>query len=117
MTPGKFWPETTPLQRHVKSSECNQKTEISVCLYERFSKFDPGSGSVSPFKQMRNENSQELRFSEKVMFFHKVLLDCERKFAGQTKKLISTKWRSEIAAIMNISVSYVYHNFIFTNII
>ena len=64
-----------------------------------------------------HENSQELSFSGKVMFFHKVLLDCERKFAGQTKKLISTKWRSEIAAIMNKSVSYVYHNFIFTKII
>lgn len=55
-----------------------------------------------------HENSQELSFSEKVMFFHKVSLDCERKFAGQTKKLISTKWRSEIAAIMNKSVSIMY---------
>ena len=71
------------LQRLVKSSECTQKREISVCLYGRLSKFDPGSGSVSCFKHNElHENSQELSFSEKVMFFHKVLLDCERKFAG-----------------------------------
>ena len=117
MTPGKFWAETmhtrAALQRLLKSSDCTQKREISVCLYGRLSKFDLGSGSVSCFKHNElHENSQELSFSEKVMFFHKVLLDCERKFAGQTKKLISTKWRSEIAAIMNKSVSYVYHNFI-----
>ena len=59
------------------------KREISVCLYGRLSKFDPGSGSVSCFKHNElHENSQELSFSKKVMFFHKVLLDCERKFAG-----------------------------------
>ena len=62
------------------------KREISVCLYGRLSKFDPGSGSVSCFKHNKlHENSQELSFSEKVLFFHKVLLDCERKFAGQTQ--------------------------------
>ena len=53
MTPGKFWAETmhtrAALQRLVKSSDCTQKREISVCLYGRLSKFDPGSGSVSCF--------------------------------------------------------------------
>ena len=106
------------LQRLVKSSECTQKEKYQFVYMDVYQNLTQDQALFLAFKHNElHENSQELSFSEKVMFFHKLLLDCERKFAGQTKKLISTKWRSEIAAIMNKSVSNVYHNFIFTKTI
>ncbi|XP_061165628.1 early endosome antigen 1-like [Saccostrea echinata] len=50
-----------------------------------------------------HEHSQELSFAEKVCFFHRLFLNCQRNYAGQPHKTISTKWRSDIAAIMNKS--------------
>ena len=125
MTPGKICVEVlgenhtrAALQRLVKSSKFTQKEKDQFVYMVVYQNLTQDQDLFLAFKHNElHENSQELSFSGKVMFFHKVLLDCEGKFAGQTKKLISTKWRSEIAAIMNKSVSNVYHNFIFTKII
>ena len=67
----------------MKSSECTQKEKDQFVYMDVYQNLTQDQDLFLAFKHNElHENTQELSFSEKVMFFHKVLLDCERKFAG-----------------------------------
>uniref|UniRef100_K1QG55 Uncharacterized protein n=1 Tax=Magallana gigas TaxID=29159 RepID=K1QG55_MAGGI len=92
------------LQRILKSDECVQKEKYEFVYMDIYQNLTKDQALFLAFKHNEiHEHSQELSFAEKVSFFRKLLLTCRRNYAGQTPKTISTKWRSEIAAIMNKS--------------
>lgn len=94
------------LQRILNSDECVQKKKYEFVYMDIYQNLTKDQALFLAFKHNEiHEHSQELSFAEKVSFFRKLLLTCRRNYAGQTPKTISTKWRSEIAAIMNKSVS------------
>lgn len=94
------------LQKILHSDECMQKEKYEFVYMDIYQNLTKDQALFLAFKHNEiHEHSQELTFAEKVCFFRKLLLTCQRNYAGKTSKAISTKWRSEIAAIMNKSVS------------
>lgn len=92
------------LQKILKCIECSQKKKYEFVYMDIYQNLTKDQALFLAFNHNEiHEHSQELSFAEKVSFFRKLFLTCRRNNAGQTPKTISTKWRSEIAAIMKKS--------------
>ncbi|XP_062576086.1 uncharacterized protein LOC134237970 [Saccostrea cucullata] len=92
------------LQKIVNSAESTHKDQYEFIYMDVYQNLTKDQALFLAYKHNElHEHSQELSFAEKVCFFHRLLLKCQRNNAGQPPKTISAKWRSDIAAIMNKS--------------